>query len=81
LLGETEYLRQAEPGAWPTCLVVKNGLEDAAELICGNADAGIRDGDGDIAVGILRMTAERRQARDSAPRSSAVHRRPWRRAR
>ncbi len=53
LPGETEHLGQAEPGALADLLGGEEGFEDATVLLLGNADAGILDGDGDIAGGFL----------------------------
>ena len=52
---ETEYLRQAEPGALADLLGGEERFEDAFELLLRNPDAGILDGYGDIAVRILAV--------------------------
>ena len=54
LLCKTEHLRQAEPGALADLLGGEEGFKNTPEPVLRDSDAGILDGNGDIAIGVLR---------------------------
>src|SRR5205823_13144815 len=55
LFGESEDLRQAEPGALPDVLGGKERFEDASELLARNSDAGILNRHRNEALGTLEV--------------------------
>ena len=76
LLGEAEYLRQAEPGALADLLGGEERFEDALELLLRNADAGIGDRYRDITVGFADGVRGACAGNSVAVRTVIVSR-PW----
>ena len=68
MLGKTEHLGQAEPGALADLLGGEERLEDAPELVLRNSDAGILDRHRNIAVRRFRLRRGAGQLRHAANR-------------